>query len=65
MRVQVLARHMLKGISMTNTEFIVRQKSGGHHPLFRATEIQFRAVDAALIVVFLAAFVGLVLLLSK
>jgi len=36
-----------------------------HHPLFKAAEIQFRAVDGALILAFLAAFVGLVLLLAK
>jgi hypothetical protein len=63
--VKLLARHLLIEISMTNTEFMIRQKSGAHHPLFRVTEIQFRPVDAALIVAFLSAFVGLVLLLSK
>jgi hypothetical protein len=50
---------------MTNTEFIVRQKSGAHNPLLRATQIRLSLVDAALALGFLAVFVGLVLLLSK
>jgi hypothetical protein len=53
---------MLKMIGMTHTEFITREKHGGQHPLFKG---QFRARDGALILAFLAAFVGLVLLLSK
>ncbi len=36
-----------------------------HHPLFRPAEIQLRALDGALILAFLAGFVGLVFLLSK
>jgi hypothetical protein len=50
---------------MTNTDFIVRDKGGATHPWVRATEIQFRAVDGMFILAFLAAFVGLVFLLSK
>jgi hypothetical protein len=50
---------------MTHTEFIVREKSGGHHPLFKNAEIRIHIVDAAIILGFLTTFVGLVLLLSK
>lgn len=53
---------------MTNTEFVTRQKAAEHpphHPLFRTDEIYFHVTDGALILGFLAAFVGLVLLLSK
>jgi hypothetical protein len=50
---------------MTNTEFIVREKHGGHHPLFKGTHLQFLVVDGAIILGVLAAFLGMVLLLSK
>jgi hypothetical protein len=50
---------------MTNTEFIVRDKGGAHQPLWKPVGIHFSAVDGALILGFLAAFVGLVFLLSK
>ena len=50
---------------MTETEFIMRDKSGADHPWFNATEIRLRVVDGMLILAFLAAFLGLVLLLSK
>jgi hypothetical protein len=50
---------------MTNTEFIVRQKNAESHPSFKTDEIYFHATDGALILGFLALFVGLVLLLSK
>jgi hypothetical protein len=50
---------------MTNTEFIVREKHGGHHPLFKSASIQFLVVDGAIILGVLAAFLGMVLLLSK
>ena len=50
---------------MTNTEFIIREKSREHHPLFRTDEIYFHVVDGAMILGFLAVFVGMVLLLSK
>jgi len=42
-----------------------RSFAAEHHPLFKAAEIQFRAVDGLLILAFLAGFVGLVLLLAK
>jgi hypothetical protein len=50
---------------MTNTEFIVREKSHRHHPMFQREEIHFGFAEGALLLAFLAAFVGLVLLLSK
>jgi hypothetical protein len=50
---------------MTNTEFIVREKNRSRLPLCRAGEIHFGVVDGALVLGFLAAFMGLVLLLSK
>jgi len=50
---------------MTNTEFISREKGGHHNPLFRATQIRLSLVDGAIALGFLAAFVGLVFLLSK
>jgi len=49
---------------MTNTEFIVRSKSGAH-PLFKAGEIEFRLVDGLMVIGFLAVFVGLVFILAK
>ena len=60
-----LARLMLKETCMTNTEFIVRGKNGSHHPLFKTEKIHFGVVDGALVLGFLAAFVGLVFLLAK
>lgn len=51
-------------MGMTNTEFIVRQRHEPH-PLFRTDRVQFRAVDGVMILGLLAAFLGLVLLLSK
>ena len=56
---------MLLKRHMTNTEFIMREKSGEHPPLFRTDQIYFHVADAALVLGFLAAFVGLVFLLSK
>jgi hypothetical protein len=50
---------------MTNTEFILREKNTGHHPLIQAGEMRFGVLDGALVLVFLAAFLGLVLLLAK
>jgi hypothetical protein len=50
---------------MTNTEFLIRDKSGKYEPLFKTKEIQCRVVDSVLTVVFLSAFVGLLFLLSK
>jgi hypothetical protein len=50
---------------MTHTEFIVRGKNGTHRPLFKNHEIEFHAVDGAVILGFLAAFVAMVLLLAK
>ena len=50
---------------MTNTDFIVREKNGNHHPLFKREGIRFGIVDGALILGFLAAFMALVFLLSK
>lgn len=50
---------------MTETEFIVRDRSGSRPAWFKATEIHFRIVDGVWALVFLAAFLGLVFLLSK
>jgi hypothetical protein len=60
-----LARLMLKAQRMTNTEFIVREKNVSHRPLLKPEDIHFGAVDFALVLAFLAAFVALVFLLSK
>lgn len=53
---------------MTNTEFIARHQAAERHPrqpVFRTDEIYFHVTDAALILALLAAFAGLVLILSK
>lgn len=54
---------------MTNTDFIVCEKSGVNHislmPPLKAKQKRFGVVDGVLVVGFLAAFVGLVFLLSK
>ena len=47
---------------MTNTEFITREKI---NPLHKATQFRMSLVDGALVLSFLAVFIGLVLLLSK
>ena len=60
-----LARLMLKRKRMTNTEFIVRGKNGGKHPLLKTEEMRFGVVDGALVLGFLATFMGLVFLLAK
>lgn len=49
---------------MSNTEFIFREKNG-HNPLLKATQFRVSLVDGLIVLSFLAAFVGLVLLLSK
>ncbi|HEX7652228.1 MAG TPA: hypothetical protein VF607_01900 [Verrucomicrobiae bacterium] len=54
---------------MTNTSFTVQQKSGVNQislaPTHKGTESHFGMIDGALVVGFLAAFVGLVCLLAK
>jgi len=50
---------------MTNTEFIIRQKGGMQQPIFKGAGIEFSAVDGALILAVLTAFMGLVFLLSR
>jgi hypothetical protein len=49
---------------MTNTEFILRQKQGIDSS-FKADELRAHAINGAIVLAFLAAFVGLVLLLAK
>jgi len=56
---------MLVEMRMTNTDFIVRDPSRANHPPYGPAEPRFRALDGVLILAFLAAFVGLVFLLSK
>ena len=56
---------MLEINHMTHTEFIVRDKGGMHHPLFRATQLQLRLVDGAITLGLLTAFIGLILLLAR
>ena len=56
---------MLKVKRMTNTEFIIREKNVRQHPLLKPDDIHFGVVDGALILGFLAAFMGLVFLLAK
>jgi len=56
---------MLKSECMTNTEFIMREKHADEHPLRPAGEIHFGVVEGALVLGFLAAFMGLVFLLAK
>lgn len=54
---------------MTNTSFIVSEKSGVNHisfmPLHKAEQRRFGVIDSALVLGFMAAFLGLVFLLSK
>jgi len=54
---------------MTNTEFIVHEKSGVNHitltPSHKSGKTHFGVIDGALLLGFLAAFVRLVFLLSK
>ena len=50
---------------MTNTDFVVREKMGSQHPLFKREEVRFGFIEGALIFGFLAAFMGLVVVLSK
>jgi hypothetical protein len=50
---------------MTNTEFMIREKSALGNPLLKSTKMQLRLVDGAIIVAFLSAFVGMLLILSK
>jgi hypothetical protein len=49
---------------MTDTEIMIRERDGEDH-LVPATRIQLRPIDGVLIVVFLAAFVCLIFLLSR
>jgi hypothetical protein len=49
---------------MTNTEFMARSKSEGGN-LLRATPTRLRPMDGLIIVAVLAAFLGLIFLLSK
>jgi len=59
---------MLKRKRMTNTEFILREKSGAEHLPFASSvrgESRFGVTDAALILGILVAFVGLVFLLAR
>jgi hypothetical protein len=64
-----LAWLMLKRKRMTNTEFILREKTGAEHlpfaPSGRAGETRFGVTDAALILGILVAFVGLIFLLAR
>jgi hypothetical protein len=54
---------------MTNTSFTVQQKSGVNQinllPANKEAESHFGMIDGALVLGFLAAFVGLVCLLAK
>jgi hypothetical protein len=50
---------------MTETDFIMREKSGSDHPWFQTRTIRHRVVDGVLVLAFLAGFLGLVVLLSK
>ncbi|HZL79456.1 MAG TPA: hypothetical protein VFC17_11440 [Candidatus Limnocylindrales bacterium] len=54
---------------MTNTDFIVHEKSGVNHitltPSHKSEETHFGIIDGALVLGFMVAFVGLVFLLSK
>lgn len=50
---------------MTNTEFMIREKNAGANPLLKATRMRLRLQDAGIIVAFLAAFIGLLLVLSR
>ena len=50
---------------MRETDFVMRESGTEPPPWFKTTPIQLRMVDGVLIVGFLAAFLGLVLLLSK
>ncbi len=54
---------------MSNTTFTIREKSGGNHitltPASKTEGSHFGVIDGALVLGFLAAFVGLVFLLAK
>jgi hypothetical protein len=54
---------------MTNTEFIMHEKSGINHitlmPSFKAEARHFGIIDGVLILAFLVSFVGLIFLLAK
>lgn len=54
---------------MTNTEFILRGKNGDNHfafaPTRKAESSSFGVMDGALILGFMAAFLGLIFLLAK
>ena len=54
---------------MTNTEFIVREKGGLKHfsltPPGKYEELHFGVIDGALVLGFMAAFVGLIFLLAR
>jgi hypothetical protein len=54
---------------MANTEFIVHEKSGVQHitlsPMHRREVTHSKLVDGILVLGFLGAFVGLILLLAK
>jgi hypothetical protein len=50
---------------MTDTEIMTRGRGGEDHSWVPDTRIQLRPIDGVLIVVFLAAFVGMIFLLSR
>jgi hypothetical protein len=50
---------------MTNTDFMLREKSAEANRLLRATRTRLCLVDGAIILAFLGAFVGLLLLLPR
>ncbi len=60
---------MLNSVRMTNTNFLVREKSGVNQitllPMNKSEAEHLRFLDGALVVGFLGAFVALVFLLAK
>jgi hypothetical protein len=50
---------------MTETDFIMRDKSESDHPWFQTRTLPLRVVDGVLVLAFLAGFLGLIVLLSK
>jgi len=50
---------------MADTELIMRGRTGEHHPLFKPYELRFRVTDGLIVLGLMAAFLGLVLALSK
>lgn len=61
----MMVRLLLKQRKMMNTEFIMRNQCAEADRVLRKTKIQLRLVDGGIILAFVSAFLGLLLILSK